>query len=181
MNENGSENNSPIPISNHDDFMTIVDDQLNDSKLNTMFENSPASISEISIPKDSLTIVQDQPTVSNLSPSLLVNAEASRANNRNCREETAAEISFHKPNKDRSTNTLQGETGKPRDYANIMPNQLAPKHLTPCPFLKRRGFCLKGPSCDFLHNNPRPRKVSKRPFQNSADQSSSSIFPPTKS
>ena len=63
MNENGSENNSPIPISNHDDFMTIVDDQLNDSKLNTMFENSPASISEISIPKDSLTIVQDQPTV----------------------------------------------------------------------------------------------------------------------
>ena len=63
MNENGSENNSPIPISNHDHFMTIVDDQLNDSKFNTMFENSPASISEISIPKDSLTIVQDQPTV----------------------------------------------------------------------------------------------------------------------
>ena len=82
MNENGSENNSPIPISNHDDFMTIVDDQVNDSKLNTMFENSSASISEISIPKDSLTIVQDQPTVSNLSPSLLVNAETSRANNR---------------------------------------------------------------------------------------------------
>ncbi len=62
--------------------MTIVDDQLNDSKLNTMFENSRASISEISIPKDSLTIVQDQPTVSNLNPSLLVNAETSRANNR---------------------------------------------------------------------------------------------------
>ena len=83
MNENGSENNSPIPISNHDDFMTIVDDQVNDSKLKTvMFENSSASISEISIPKDSLTIVQDQPTVSNLSPSLLVNAETSRANNR---------------------------------------------------------------------------------------------------
>ena len=72
----------------------------------------------------------------------------------------------HKSNKDRSTNTLQGETGKQRDY------QLAPKHLTPCPFLKRRGFCLKGPSCDFLHNNPRPRKVSQRPFQNSADQAS---------
>ncbi len=54
MNENGSENNSPIPIGNHDDFMTIVDDQLNDSKLNTMFENSPASISEISIPKEVL-------------------------------------------------------------------------------------------------------------------------------
>ena len=58
-----------------------------------MFENSPASISEISIPKESLTIVQDQPTVSNLSPSLLVNAETSRTNNRNCREETAAEQS----------------------------------------------------------------------------------------
>ena len=183
MNENGPENNSLIPISNYDDFITIVDDQPNDSKF--MFENSPSSISEISIPKDSLTIVQDQPTVSNLSPSLLVNAETPRANNRDCREETAAEQSapsttslvigdkpnkVHKPNKDRSTNTLQGETGKPRDYANIIPNQLAPKHLTPCPFLKRRGFCLKGPSCDFLHNNPRPRKVSQRPFQNSADQ-----------
>ncbi len=49
MNENGPENNSLIPISNHDDFITIVDDQPNDSKF--MFENSPASISEISIPK----------------------------------------------------------------------------------------------------------------------------------
>ncbi len=121
-----------------------------------------------------------------------MNAETSRANNGNCREETAAEQSapsttnlvigdkpnkVHKPNKDRSTNTLQGETGKPRDYANIIPNQLAPKHLTPCPFLKRRGFCLKGPSCDFLHNNPRPRKVSQRPFQNSADQAPLPYFP----
>ncbi len=51
MNENGSENNSPIPISNHDDFMTIVDDQPNDSKLNTKFEYSTASINEISMPK----------------------------------------------------------------------------------------------------------------------------------
>ena len=63
-----------------------------------------------------------------------MNAETPRANNRNCREETAAEQSapsttnfvigdkpnnVHKPNKDRSTNTLQGETGKPRDYAKI--------------------------------------------------------------
>ena len=34
MNENGPENNSLIPISNHDDFITIVDDQPNDSKFN---------------------------------------------------------------------------------------------------------------------------------------------------
>ena len=28
-----------------------------------------------------------------------------------------------------------------------------PKHLVPCPFLRRRGFCLKGPLCDFQHKN----------------------------
>ena len=27
------------------------------------------------------------------------------------------------------------------------------KALVPCPFLKRKGHCLKGPRCDFLHNN----------------------------
>ena len=27
-----------------------------------------------------------------------------------------------------------------------------PKHLVPCPFLRGRGYCLKGSKCDFLHN-----------------------------
>ena len=197
MNENGPENNSLIPISNHDDFITIVDDQPNDSKF--MFENSPASISEISIPKDSLTIVQDQPTLSNLSPSLLVNAETPRANNRDCREETAAEQSapsttslvigdkpnkVHKPNKDRSTNTLQGETGKPRDYANIIPNQLAPKHLTPCPFFEKKRLLFKRPVLRFLTQQSSTSQSLATTLpklgRSSYSSSSSSIFPPTK-
>jgi hypothetical protein len=31
--------------------------------------------------------------------------------------------------------------------------QLTPKHLVPCPFLKRRGYCLKGSKCDFKHRD----------------------------
>ena len=32
-------------------------------------------------------------------------------------------------------------------------SQPKPKNLVPCPFLCRRGYCLKGPRCDFLHND----------------------------
>ena len=32
-------------------------------------------------------------------------------------------------------------------------SQPKPKNLVPCPFLRRRGYCLKGPRCDFLHND----------------------------
>lgn len=44
--------------------------------------------------------------------------------------------------------------------------QFAPKQLTPCPFLERRGFCKKCPLCGFLHNQPRPSKVTQCPPQN---------------
>lgn len=33
---------------------------------------------------------------------------------------------------------------------NLFPNP-TPKHLVPCPFLRRRGYCLKGSRCDFSH------------------------------
>ncbi len=29
-----------------------------------------------------------------------------------------------------------------------------PKSHVPCPFLRRKGYCLKGPKCDFSHANP---------------------------
>jgi hypothetical protein len=30
---------------------------------------------------------------------------------------------------------------------------LVPKNETPCPFILRRGWCLKGEQCDFSHRN----------------------------
>jgi hypothetical protein len=30
-------------------------------------------------------------------------------------------------------------------------NTPTPKHLVPCPFLRRKGHCLKGFNCDFSH------------------------------
>ena len=41
------------------------------------------------------------------------------------------------------------------NYHNNMVAQ-RPKHLTPCPFLRRKGFCKKGDLCDFQHNNFKP-------------------------
>ena len=31
-------------------------------------------------------------------------------------------------------------------------NAPIPKHLVPCPFLRKKGHCLKGYKCDFSHN-----------------------------
>ncbi len=39
-------------------------------------------------------------------------------------------------------------------------NLPTPKHLVHCPFLRRRGYCLKGPRGDFLHTDtPTPRPL----------------------
>ena len=45
-------------------------------------------------------------------------------------------------------------------------NQISPtpKHLVPCPFLRRRGHCLKGSNCDFLHNSQQQRLRYTQPF-----------------
>ena len=56
---------------------------------------------------------------------------------------------------------------------NRKKNQPVSKHLIPCPF-PRRGFCKKGRSCDFLHNDfkspnfmHRPSKTSHASYANS--------------
>ena len=49
------------------------------------------------------------------------------------------------------------------DHVNSDSKQL-PKHQTPCPFLEKRGFCLKGQSCDFLHQNSQSKNF---PWQHS--------------
>ena len=49
----------------------------------------------------------------------------------------------------------QSTSTKLPNYHNNMVAQ-RPKHLTPCPFLRRKGFCKKGDLCDFQHNNFKP-------------------------
>ena len=64
------------------------------------------------------------------------------------------------------------DQGNPRNSVNDISNRSvlkSPKHLTPCPFLRRRGFCKKGPSCDFLHRNSQPSNFTQYPFHNSID------------
>ena len=41
-----------------------------------------------------------------------------------------------------------------------------PKHLVPCPFLRRKGHCLKGTRCDFSHNDVlhQPPQFPQRPL-----------------
>ena len=58
----------------------------------------------------------------------------------------------------------------PENTINNPPNR--PKHQTPCPFLRKRGFCKKGRSCDFLHQNflhqnPLPPNVKQSTNKNS--------------
>ena len=45
-------------------------------------------------------------------------------------------------------------------------DSVTPKYLVPCPFLRRKGFCLKDWRCDFLHNDIVQRPVPLYPPQN---------------
>jgi hypothetical protein len=45
------------------------------------------------------------------------------------------------------------------------------KALVACPFLKRRGYCLKGHRCDFLHENVLPGTRGKTSLQKRGERS----------
>ena len=50
------------------------------------------------------------------------------------------------------------------------PFSKCPKHLTPCPFLRKRKFCKKGNNCDFLHESRQFHDNMQRPFFNTIHQ-----------
>ena len=50
------------------------------------------------------------------------------------------------------------------------PFSKCPKHLTPCPFLRKRRFCKKGNNCDFLHESRQFHDNMQRPFFNTIHQ-----------
>ena len=119
----------------------------------------------------SLDSVHDQSSISSANPPLSSSAQTTKG------KEVLADSSHgkmifnpetqnksskdHEPSKDDET-----KTSPSRKLAKAI-KQLVPKRLTPRPFLERRGFCKKGLSCDFLHNQPPPCKVIQCPPQNS--------------
>lgn len=100
---------------------------------------------EIGMHNESVLIVDDQPSVSNAD---LVNSckfiEATKLNKASNDEPTTDE--FNNSVSRLATVRFNGTSSK------------RPKLLTPCPLLRKRGFCKKGNGCDFLHQ--------KRQFHN---------------
>ena len=77
------------------------------------------------------------------------------------------------PEKEFQTNVLEGVDPKeglssPNELLTsefpVVSRPRKSKAMTPCPFLKRRGYCLKGDSCDFLHK-PTTSKVHGQKHQ----------------
>ena len=62
---------------------------------------------------------------------------------------------FQAPRNLQATRNLQNTDDTSR-FPNNRFSRPTPKHLVPCPFLRRRGYCLKGFKCDFLHRDSQP-------------------------
>ena len=112
----------------------------------------------------SVATVQDQPRVSNPISPPLANAQTCRDDRILSRIRREKKIfnwmlnidhEIHNtPKKDCANDTLPGNK-PPNNF-----KQSVTKHLTPCPFLKRKGLCVQGSSCDFLYNKLRPSNVT---------------------
>ena len=51
------------------------------------------------------------------------------------------------------------------------------KAMVPCPFLKRRAYCLNRNECDFLHENAQQQNLPKPPLPSNLSQPSASQVP----
>lgn len=174
--------NSPtesITIGSSNDLVIIDKDQPTAPNINTSHDNNPTT----SISNGLLTIDKDQPTASNINAShvnnstsfkerrihdesvIIVNDQVSvsgvdlGANSHKSVEATKLnKVCKNKP-------TIISETDNGSSNFNQSSPKL-PKHLTPCPFLKKRGFCKKGTMCDFLHQKHQSHYNMQRPFYN---------------
>ncbi len=108
--------------------------------------NDPETMNESSTLDESVTIMKDQPSVSvSDQPSV---SDTEGVDNRKSVEATKLDkTSKTKPTMDETNSNAPGSV---TDHSNRAPSKYS-KHLTSCPFLKKRGFCKKGPVCDFLH------------------------------
>ncbi len=89
------------------------------------------------------------------------------------RNELTTTVEDQPPKSDGKTKTITRQTNgsqtlnkqSPKNTINNPPNRL--KHQIPCFFLRKRGFCKKGRSCDFLHQNFSPPNVKQSTNKNS--------------
>ncbi|CAB3992225.1 ---NA---, partial [Paramuricea clavata] len=141
---NNPKNSMKITISN--DPETIDKDQSTDPNKNTSYTSGPFLLNESSTLDESVTIIKDQPSVSVSDQPSVSDIEV--VDNRKSVEATKLDKSSKtKPTMDETNSNAPGSV---TDHSNRAPSKYS-KHLTPCPFLKKRGFCKKGPVCDSLH------------------------------
>ncbi|CAB3985519.1 ---NA--- [Paramuricea clavata] len=132
-------------------------------------------IGTINIPNEQITIVDKQPQDLNknleLNTSPSVNNKTSQADKGSVYNPQINSVieCIEARNQPRSNPPRGPRTSNISKRNSAIPRHPLPKHLVRCPFLRRRGFCLKGPLCDFQHkdsqspNNP-TNNSSNNPF-----------------
>ena len=141
---NNPKNSMKITISN--DPETIDKDQSTAPNKNTSYTSGPSLLNEFSTLDESVTIIKDQPSVSVSDQSSVSDIEVVD----NLKSVEASKLDKTSKTKPTMDETNSNAPGSVTDHSNRAPSKYS-KHLTPCPFLKKRGFCKKGPVCDFLH------------------------------
>ena len=148
----------------YDEFRNIASDR--PSVLNSDLNQSTEDIinifhNETDIHNESVLIVKDQPSVSNTD--LVKSCTLTEATNLNKASKTKSTTGEF------NTSTSRLGTGR---FNRATPKR--PKHLTPCPFLRKRKFCKKGNNCDFLHQKPQFYNNIQRPSYKIMDKAVSS-------
>ena len=160
---NNPKNSMKITISN--DTETIDKDHSTDPNKNTSHTSGPFLLNESSTLEESVTIIKDQPSVSVSDQPSVSDTEV--VDNRKSVEATKLDkTSKTKPTMDETNSNAPGSV---TDHSNRAPSKYS-KHINPCPFLKKRGFCKKGPVCDFLHQKHQSHSNMQGSHHNSMGQ-----------
>jgi hypothetical protein len=199
---NNPQNSMKITISN--DPETIDKDQSTAPNKNTSYTSGPFLLNEFSTLDESVTIIKDQPSVSVSDQSSVSDievvdnrksVEATKLDKTRKTKPTMDETNSNAPgsainnvrlleNNDSNpaTNTIKISNKTSQSNAEITTGKKE-KALVPCPFLKRRGHCLKGDRCDFLHKKVLPvtngRSFNKSVIIHHNQAVTNSLFPST--
>ncbi len=148
--------------------MTIVEDQSSGSNADFVTSSKPVNASKPN--KDQKTKSTINESTNNSVPSLIRPQAATASIPNTTQQDKPQHYQSNKSQGNRHNDLLN--QGNPLNSVNHISNLSVPKypkHLTPCPFLRRRGFCKKGPSCDFLHRNSQPPNLTQSSFHNPID------------
>ncbi len=168
----------------HEESVTIVEDQSSGSNADFVTSSKPVNAGKPNKDQKSKSTINE--STNNSVPSL-IRPQAATASIPNTTQQDKPR--HYQPNKSQGNrhNDLLNQ-GNPLNSVNHISNLSVPnypKHLTPCPFLRRRGFCKKGPTCDFLQRNSQPPNLTQSSFHNPIDHAPSpyiskpnSYYPP---